>query len=151
MIKFITGLGIGLAIGMLAMYADCHSHKQTHWHTHSVVTDEPTPEVTANRVPSFIEVEMNVSAYCPCEKCCGEWADGATASGVSAKGKLIAAPRIYGFDTKMDIPGYGVALVLDRGGAIKGNKIDLLFPTHQEALNWGRQYLTVKVYKTAGE
>jgi 3D (Asp-Asp-Asp) domain-containing protein len=47
----------------------------------------------------------------------------------------------------MDVPGYGEAVVWDRGGAIKGNKIDLLFPSHQEALEWGRQYITVKVYK----
>ena len=95
----------------------------------------------------FYEVEMNISAYCPCEKCCGRFADGITASGKPAKGKLIAAPSNYAFGTKMDVPGYGEALVEDRGGAIKGNKIDLLFSTHQEALNWGRQQLTVKVYK----
>ena len=98
-------------------------------------------------------VEMNVSAYCPCEKCCGEFADGITASGEPAEGKLIAAPKKYSFGTKMSVPGYGTAFVEDRGGAIKGNKIDLLFTDkdgvsgHQRALNWGRQYLTVKVYK----
>ena len=91
-------------------------------------------------------IEMNVSAYCPCEKCCGEWADGITASGVKAEGRLIAAPSDYPFGTVMEVPGYGRATVQDRGGAIKGNKIDLLFSTHQEALEWGRQHLTVKVF-----
>jgi len=95
----------------------------------------------------YSEVEMNVSAYCPCEKCCGEWADGITASGKPAEGKLIAAPRKYAFGTVMEVPGYGRAVVEDRGGAIKGDKIDLLFPTHQDALNWGRQYVKVKVYR----
>ena len=90
---------------------------------------------------------MNVSAYCTCEKCCGQFADGITASGVPAVGKMIAAPKTYAFGTKMDIPGYGTALVQDRGGAIKGNKLDLLFPSHQDALNWGRQYVKVRVYK----
>ncbi len=92
-------------------------------------------------------VDMNVSAYCPCEKCCGRFADGIIASGVPAVGLIIAAPCRYPFGTVMDVPGYGKATVQDRGGAIKGNKIDLLFTTHQEALNWGRQYLKVKVYK----
>jgi len=32
----------------------------------------------------------------------------------------------------------------DRGGAIKGNKIDVFFDTHKEALNFGRQ--TAEVY-----
>lgn len=33
----------------------------------------------------------------------------------------------------------------DTGGAIKGNKIDIVCPTHTEALQWGRQ--TVKVWR----
>jgi len=92
-------------------------------------------------------VEMNVSAYCICTKCCGKWSDGITASGKPAKGLIIAAPPEYAFGTIMEVPGYGRAVVEDRGGAIKGNKIDLLFPTHQSALNWGRQYLTVEIWK----
>ena len=103
--------------------------------------------VLAIKKPIYTEVEMNVSAYCPCYKCCGEYADGITASGIPAEGLMIAAPPEYAFGTIMDVPGYGRAAVRDRGGAIKGNKIDLLFPDHQSALEWGRQYLTVKVYK----
>ena len=121
------------------------------WSTYpvwSASTDDTTPEVETDRdVQTFEEVEMNVSAYCKGSCCCGEWADGITASGAPAVGKLIAAPGKYEFKTKMYVPGYGTAPVMDRGGAIKGNKIDLLFPTHQEALNFGRQYLTVRVYK----
>ena len=98
-------------------------------------------------VADYYEIEANVSAYCPCEKCCEQWADGITASGKPAEGKLIAAPRNYPFGTVMDVPGYGRAAVEDRGGAIEGNKLDLLFPTHQEALEWGRQYVTVKVWR----
>ena len=97
--------------------------------------------------PDYYEVEMNVSAYCTCAKCCGEFADGYTASGKLAEGLIIAAPPKYPFGTIMDVPGYGVAVVEDRGGAIKGNKLDILFPSHQAALNWGRKYLMVKVYK----
>jgi len=37
---------------------------------------------------------------------------------------------------------------MDRGGAIKGNRLDLFFQTHQQALEWGVQHLDVliKVY-----
>jgi 3D (Asp-Asp-Asp) domain-containing protein len=112
---------------------------------------KPIIEPSSNYVDTptdkdFLLVEMNVSGYCQNECCCGEWADGFTASGVPATGKLIAAPRNYAFGTVMEVPGYGRAVVRDRGGAIKGNKIDLLFPTHQEALNFGRKPLFVKVY-----
>jgi len=86
-----------------------------------------------------------VSAYCPCEQCCGEFADGITASGYRLKkgDKLCASPLPFG--TILDIPGYGVVPVLDRGGAIKGSRIDIFFDTHEEALDWGIKYLPVKI------
>lgn len=98
------------------------------------------------RADDYKLINMVVTAYCPCELCCGDWADGLTASGVPAKGKIIAAPIEYAFGIRMCIPGYGEAVVQDRGGAIKGNKIDVLFENHQEALEWGVQELEVKVY-----
>ncbi len=85
-----------------------------------------------------------VTAYCPCEICCGKWADGHTASGVLARGKIVAAPPGMPFGTVLEIPGYGRCRVQDRGGAIKGNRLDVLFATHQEALNWGVQELMVR-------
>jgi 3D (Asp-Asp-Asp) domain-containing protein len=47
----------------------------------------------------------------------------------------------------IDIPDYGLAEVKDRGGAIKGTKLDVYFDTHQEALNWGKPDLMVKIYE----
>jgi len=35
--------------------------------------------------------------------------------------------------------------VLDRGGAIRGSRLDVFFHSHQEALKWGVKYLDVKV------
>lgn len=101
---------------------------------------------------SYTVYKANISAYCPCEKCCGKWAKvlpRGTASGhIIKKGdKFIAAPKNIPFGTIIDVPGYGKATVLDRGGAIKGNKLDLYFESHKEALQWGRKQLTVKVYK----
>jgi 3D (Asp-Asp-Asp) domain-containing protein len=51
----------------------------------------------------------------------------------------------------MEIEGYGVAEVVDRGGAIKikpdGTYIlDILLPTVSEANKWGRRTMEVKVY-----
>ena len=46
----------------------------------------------------------------------------------------------------IDVPGYGLAPVYDRGGAIKGNRLDLYFPTHHDALKWGARHLTVTIY-----
>jgi len=86
---------------------------------------------------------FEVTAYCPNECCCGEYADGITASGEFAIGKFCAADSIIPFGLELDIPGYGIVPVLDRGGKIKGRKLDVFFPTHQEALEWGRQKLEI--------
>ena len=97
-------------------------------------------------------IEMRVTAYCPCSQCCGEFSDGITACGheIQPGDTFVAADRRYPFGTEMLIPGYSTGQpvkVLDRGGAIKGNRLDVFFATHEEALEWGVQYLTVNVHR----
>lgn len=90
---------------------------------------------------------FKVTAYCPCSKCCGSWANGITAMGTTAKaGRTVAASKQFSFGTKLLINGK-VYTVEDRGGAIKGNRIDMYVNTHSEALRWGVKYLPVKVVK----
>ena len=61
-------------------------------------------------------------------------------------GTIAADTRYYPFGTRMYVPGYGWGMVLDRGGAIKGpDRIDLYFDSHQDALNWGRRRLQVRI------
>jgi 3D (Asp-Asp-Asp) domain-containing protein len=43
----------------------------------------------------------------------------------------------------MSIPGYGIGIAADTGGAIQGNTIDLWFPTTAQALQWGRRTVTI--------
>jgi 3D (Asp-Asp-Asp) domain-containing protein len=95
-------------------------------------------------------IEMRVTAYCPCPSCCGEYSDGVTACGyvIQPGDTFVAADSRYPFGTEMLIPGYSNSRpvkVLDRGGAIKGNRLDVFFATHEEALQWGVQYLEVNV------
>ena len=89
--------------------------------------------------------EFNISAYCPCEICCGPYADGITSSGERAtEGITIAAdPNVLPEGTEVYIEGVGRRIVQDVGGAIKGNKLDVFFSQHSDALNFGRQYLEV--------
>jgi len=61
---------------------------------------------------------------------------------------VAADTSVLRFGTKLVIPGYATERpveVLDRGGAIKGNRLDVFFPTHAEALKWGRQKVEVVV------
>ncbi|HMP72000.1 MAG TPA: 3D domain-containing protein [Kiritimatiellia bacterium] len=114
-----------------------------------------------------VEVRMVATGYCHCGDCCGwkrNWWGrpvyaygrskgqpkqvGITASGTRVRhGTIAADTSIYPFGTVMYVPGYGYGVVEDRGGAIKGQRIDLYFKTHQRALEWGRQNVTVKVWK----
>ena len=104
----------------------------------------------AANVKEWETIHMRVTAYCPCELCCGEYADGITASGYVIGGgdRFVAADGRYGFGSEMvigDYNGGSVVKVLDRGGVIKGDKLDVFFATHDEALEWGVQYIDVEI------
>lgn len=47
----------------------------------------------------------------------------------------------------IEVPGYGVAIAGDTGSAIKGNKIDLHFVSVDQANQWGRRTVTIKILK----
>lgn len=106
--------------------------------------------------PEPAEAEYEATAYCSCEKCCGTWAenrpDGVvyTASGaVAQEGVTIAADwDVLPPGTVVYIDGLGERVVQDRGGAIKGNSVDVYFEDHDEALVFGRQ--TVRLYIVEG-
>ena len=70
---------------------------------------------------------------------------GYTASGARARYGIIATdPRYIPMGTRMYIPGYGICVAGDTGGAIKGNVIDLHMNSHAECYAWGRR--DVEVY-----
>jgi len=115
-------------------------------------SDADANDTTANveQTAKWRTVRMRVTAYCPCEKCCGKYSDGITASGHKTRpgDVFVAADRKYAMDTEMIVAGYNNSKpvkVLDRGGAIKGDRLDVFFYTHQKALNWGVRYLDVKI------
>lgn len=105
--------------------------------------------VTTSRSGSSISTTgetkiFKVTAYCSCAKCCGK-TTGITASGTKATaGRTIATSGQFAFGTKLIINGKEYT-VEDRGGAIKGNKIDIYMDSHAEALAWGVKYLPVQV------
>jgi 3D (Asp-Asp-Asp) domain-containing protein len=119
--------------------------------TSAPIRVEKPAELIATRGTPRV-VMMEVTAYCPCKKCCGPRAQGITASGkrVNVNGGLFVAAdkNVFQFNTMLKIPGYASGHpvpVLDRGGAIKGHKLDVFFASHTEALKWGRQRIPVTV------
>ncbi|HLP84843.1 MAG TPA: 3D domain-containing protein [Phycisphaerales bacterium] len=106
-------------------------------------------------------VWMKVTAYSPDPRSCGDSADGITATlhCVTTNGhQLVAAdPKVLPYGSMLTIPGYAIGAggganepaivpVLDCGGAIKGYRLDVLFPTHEEAMAWGVRELPVTVW-----
>lgn len=99
---------------------------------------------------------MIVTAYSPDERSCPGTADGITASlhhvQTNAHRMVAADTRILPLGSMISVPGYDasrIVPVLDRGGAIKGNRLDVLFPTHEQARAWGVRRLTVTVWDYA--
>ena len=71
---------------------------------------------------------------------------GITATGEAVRHGIAAVdPAIIPLGSKLYVEGYGHALAADVGGAIKGNRIDLGFDSYQEALDWGRRDVLVRV------
>lgn len=68
-----------------------------------------------------------------------------TASGMRVHWGTVAAPPRFLFGTRVFIPGYGWGVVEDRGGKIYGNRFDVWMYTRWDAIQWGRQYIYIKV------
>jgi 3D (Asp-Asp-Asp) domain-containing protein len=98
-------------------------------------------------------ITVVVSAYCKenyphiCND--GESTYTATMTTPTAGRTIAVDPNIIPYGTKVEIEGIGIRIAEDCGGAIKGNRIDLYFDSHQEALEWGVQYK--EVYLKNGE
>lgn len=89
-------------------------------------------------------IEVKATAYCACTVCCGRYANGYTYLGLPAERGVIAVdPQIIPLGTRVYVEGYGPAIAADTGGAIKRNRIDVCFNTHEEAVAWGVKNLKV--------
>ena len=101
---------------------------------------------------AYLIRRMRVTAYCPCSDCCGSGACGVTASGTriwNTDGYFVAAEAALPFGTRISVPGYAgerPVPVLDRGGRVKADCVDVYFADHRTAKQWGVRWLDVKIY-----
>lgn len=112
-------------------------------------TKPPAPPVAKTPAPSPAEgqeMSMTATAYTAyCQGC-----SGVTYTGIDLRSnpnqKVIAVdPNIIPLGSRVWVEGYGEAIAGDIGGAIKGNIIDVFLEDKQEALNWGRKTVTIKI------
>lgn len=132
--------------------------------------NQPCPTVSAQEVdseealtdtePVYEWLDFKATAYCSCSVCCNGWAYNRpvdkygneivlTASGERAvEGVTIAADwSVLPKGTEVEIEGYGTYIVHDKGGSIKGNRIDIYFSNHQAAKQFGVQYVKLRIVK----
>ena len=95
---------------------------------------------------------FRITAYFSCRRCCGRWADGVTATGKKAKWGVVAADwRVIPKHSRIHITGFDTLFrVEDKGGAIKGRRIDIWFPSHKRALRFGVARRRVWMVKSGG-
>lgn len=130
----------------------------------SAISTKPVVSADAENLPKEKAVsqwvslgEFELTAYCPCEKCCGVWAENRpvdenghevvyTSSGAEAEAGVTIAvdPTVIPHDSTVLIDGQ-LYIAQDTGSAIQGNKIDVYFATHEEAMAYGIRHEEVFV------
>lgn len=165
-ISFLIGAIISIPI-IVTAYKDKEVESVPAFKSKTVVTPveevETTPTISIydlleNSDPCIDEAysdreylgEFKITAYCACEKCCGKSADGITATGtIATEGRTIAVdPKVIPYGSIVEIDGIDY-IAEDCGGAIKENRIDIFFESHQVALEWGVQYHDVYMVEEA--
>lgn len=107
-------------------------------------------------LPKLIPITVIATAYAPYDNKSGICNDGSpdsTAIGSKPKlGCIAADPKELPYGTKLLIPSYlgkQICTVEDTGGALRRDKnnirIDLYMDTYEEAMEWGRQEITVYI------
>lgn len=79
--------------------------------------------------------ECTITAYCPCEECCGRWADGVTATGLPAGPGVVAVdPEVIPLGSTVIIDGQRY-LAADTG--VTENRVDICMTSHEDTVAHG--------------
>ena len=123
-----------------------------------VVTEAPvlamTEEAPTEEIPTEVPLGVcKITAYCGenYPHICNDGDSTRTATGTTpTAGRTCAVdPKVIPYGSEVIINGH-TYIAEDCGGAVKGNRIDILFATHQEALNFGVQYADVSYVTQEG-
>lgn len=100
-----------------------------------ILEELPQIEETVTDEPEYIGV-FRLTGYCPCEICCGAYADGITATGtVATANRTIAVdPKVIPLGSHVIINGIEY-IAEDTGSAINEKRIDIFCNTHGECFS----------------
>lgn len=145
-------LAVGMAIGARGSALLHGPQTVGSWLPRLVIVPVPVEETMEKEEPAAVEPvslgEFKLTAYCPCPKCCGAWADGITYTGTKATaGRTIAVdPDVIPLGSTVRINGKDY-IAEDIGGAIQNKRIDVYFDSHAEALDFGVKHAKVSIIK----
>ena len=112
---------------------------------------EPIPTATDTVVEGATNARVNTSTFRATAYCL----KGQTAAGVPVRRGIIAAdPKVLplGSVVRLHAGSYsGIYTVMDTGGAIRGQRIDIFIPTRAEAVKFGSRKVTVEVIRRGWE
>lgn len=123
-----------------------------------IIEIETDKESDTNQVVKPVSLgEFKLTAYCSCEICCNKWAlnrprdengneivYGAIGERLQEGYSIAVDPTVIPYRTEVIINGHTYK-AQDCGGAIKGNRIDVYFSSHEDALEFGVKYAEVFV------
>jgi 3D (Asp-Asp-Asp) domain-containing protein len=170
MISWAVVLIVGILLGFLlsaVIFAGDKPVESTDSETASMVTEtsvNSTSTVSTEPTKKLASLGIfKITAYCPCEKCCGKWGKNRptdengqlivnTASGeLAVQGVTIAADTdVLPYGTSVMIDGHEY-IVQDKGVKVKGNQIDIYFKNHQDAVQFGVQYKEIFIIERMNE
>ena len=135
---------IGLLAGILAM-TPTDTEVVPQYDT-IIIEQAPTPTPTPTPEPELNKVRCKLTAYCleNYPHICNNGDSSTTATGTTpTPGRTVAVdPSVIPYFSNVIIDGR-TYIAEDCGGAVKGNRVDIAFATHQEALDFGVQYADV--------
>lgn len=117
---------------------------------------KPVPKkkvIIQNSIPAAEEnlelAKINSSLTLKVESTAYTYTGNKTATGIEPREGLIAVdPKVIAMGSKVYVEGYGYAIAADTGGTIRGNKIDVFFPTLRQCIEWGRRPVHIYVIKS---
>lgn len=138
--------------GVLTLFAVACMFSGCKFSNTTPTTATPKPKATVQEIrtveetrPAYLDMgKFKLTAYCACSECCGKWADGITSTGTKpVQGRTIAVDQdVIPYGSEVIVNGH-TYIAEDCGGAIVGNRIDVYFDSHEEALEFGVQYSPV--------
>lgn len=113
------------------------------------LTEQEIEQMEAEREASRMidaEVSRGGERIMTMEATAYTWTGYRTASGTwPAVGTVAVDPKVIPLGTRLYVEGYGEAVAEDTGGLVKGNIIDLYFPTESECWEFGRRQVEVRI------